>query len=216
MVRVFGHHISLRAVLFAIVEIAAFITFFNISRALALYLVEGNYQGEIIGQTFLLPLFCVIAFATASACGLYNREIRSDPNRIVMRLATVAVLMYFLMAASISLAEVFLVEGIDLKLYYAITLAAAVGFFFTSLLFRHNAFAYNFNGTSLEQRILVIGVDECAAKIEYLNGTSRSPYQAVEIRPIVWSGRASNIRDPTEVSMLKEKISAASAMGISA
>jgi len=184
MVRVFGHHISLRAVLFAIVEIAAFITFFNISRALALYLVEGNYQGEIIGQTFLLPLFCVIAFATASACGLYNREIRSDPNRIVMRLATVAVLMYFLMAASISLAEVFLVEGIDLKLYYAITLAAAVGFFFTSLLFRHNAFAYNFNGTSLEQRILVIGVDECAAKIEYLNGTSRSPYQAVGFVPI--------------------------------
>jgi hypothetical protein len=101
-----------------------------------------------------------------------------------MRLATVAVLMYFLMAASISLAEVFLVEGIDLKLYYAITLAAAVGFFFTSLLFRHNAFAYNFNGTSLEQRILVIGVDECAAKIEYLNGTSRSPYQAVGFVPI--------------------------------
>ncbi|MGE4062921.1 MAG: TIGR03013 family XrtA/PEP-CTERM system glycosyltransferase [Rhodospirillaceae bacterium] len=184
MVRVFGHHISLRAVLFAVVEIAAFITFFNISRAMALYLVAGDYQGEIFGQTFLLPLFCVIAFATASACGLYNREISADPNRIVLRLATVAVLMYFLMAVSISLAEMFLVEDIDLKLYYAIALGAATGFFLTALLFRHRAFAYNFNGTALERRILVVGVDECAAKIEYLNGSSRSPYRAVGFVPI--------------------------------
>jgi sugar transferase (PEP-CTERM system associated) len=184
MVRVFGHHISLRAVLFAVVEIAAFITFFNLSRAMALYMVEGDYRGEIFGQTILLPLFCAIAFATASACGLYNREIRSDPNRIVMRLATVTVLMYFLMALGISLAEVLLVEGINLKLYYAIALGAATGFFFTALLFRHRAFAYNFNGTTLERRILVVGVDECAAKIEYLNGSSRSPYRAVGFVPI--------------------------------
>ena len=184
MVRVFGHHISLRAVLFSVVEIAAFITFFNISRAMALYLVEGNYQGEVFGQTLLLPLFCAIAFGTASACGLYNREIKSDPTRIVMRLATVSVLMYFLMAVSISLAEMFLVEDINLKLYYAIALGAAIGFFLTALLFRHRAFAYNFNGTALERRILVVGVDECAAKIEYLNGHSRSPYRAVGFVPI--------------------------------
>jgi sugar transferase (PEP-CTERM system associated) len=92
--------------------------------------------------------------------------------------------MYFLMAMSISLAEMFLVEDINLKLYYAIALGAATGFFFTALLFRHRAFTYNFNGTALERRILVVGVDECAAKIEYLNGSSRSPYRAVGFIPI--------------------------------
>lgn len=184
MVRVFGHHISLRAVLFAVVEIAAFITFYNICRAFTLFVVEGDYRGDLYGQTFLLPLFCVIAFATASACGLYNREIRSDPHRVVMRLATVTVLMYFLMALGISAAEMFLIEDINLKLYYAIALGAATGFFFTALLFRHRAFAYNFNGTALERRVLVLGTDECAAKVEYLNGSSRSPYRAVGFVPI--------------------------------
>jgi sugar transferase (PEP-CTERM system associated) len=44
-------------------------------------------------------------------------------------------------------------------------------------------FAYNFNGTALERRVLVVGVDDRASKIEYLNGHSRSPYRAVGFVP---------------------------------
>src|SRR5262249_23726348 len=183
MIRVFGHHISLRAVLFAVFELAMFVTFYNVFRAGAFHFVPGDTH-SLYGQAYLLPLFCFIAFTTASACGLYNKEMCSDPHGIVMRLFTVSVLMYFLMAVSISVAAVSFEQTPNLRLYYAIALGAVLAYFIASLIFRHTVFAYNFNGTALERRVLVIGVDECAAKIEYLNGSSRSPYRAVGFVPL--------------------------------
>ena len=48
-----------------------------------------------------------------------------------------------------------------LKLYYGITLAATLSLFVASVLFRRAAFAYDFNGTALERRILAgLGFDD--------------------------------------------------------
>ncbi|MGZ5165628.1 MAG: TIGR03013 family XrtA/PEP-CTERM system glycosyltransferase [Burkholderiales bacterium] len=182
MVRVFGHHISLRAVLFAIFEMAIFVALYNACRVVTFTVLYGEVR-ELYGHAVFLPLFCVITFSTASALGLYNKEMCQDPHGNVMRLFTASVLMYFLMALVISLAETFLAETGTLKLYYGITLATALTFFLVSLLFRHAVFAYNFNGTALERRVLVVGIDDRASKIEYLNGHSRSPYRAVGFVP---------------------------------
>ncbi len=182
MIRVFGHHISLRALLFAVFELAVFITFYNVSHVAVTY-ISASGEG-VYGPAFLLPLFCVIALCTAAACGLYNKEMCSDPHGLAMRLFTVSVLMYFLMATTISVTELAVEHTPNLKLYYGIALASVLAYFLVSLLFRHAVFTYNFNGTALERRVLVVGTDECAAKIEYLNGSSRSPYRAVGFVPL--------------------------------
>ena len=183
MIRVFGHHISLRAVLFAVFELAVFVTFYNVSRVAVTY-ITGSAGESVYGAPYLLPLFCLIALCTAAACGLYNKEMCADPHGIAMRLFTVSVLMYFLMATTISVTEIAVEHTPNLKLYYGIALASVLAYFLVSLLFRHTVFTYNFNGTALERRVLVVGVDECAAKIEYLNGSSRSPYRAVGFVPL--------------------------------
>jgi len=183
MLRLFRHHISLRALTFAAFEVLAFIALYNISRAFMLNVVFPEYT-DSYGQAYLLPLCCLIAFGTASACGLYNKEMSADPNRIVSRLLIVSALMYFLMAVMISLAEITFAEIKHLRLYYAITLASVAGYFLAALLFRHRIFTFDFNNTILERRILVLGADECAAKIEYLQGASRSPYVAVGFVPV--------------------------------
>ena len=182
MIRVFGHHFSLRAVLYAVFEIAVFVALYNACRIATFVILFGDLR-PVYNQPIFLPLFCMIAFFTGAALGLYNKEMCSDPHRNVMRLFTAAVLMYFVMALVISLAETFIPQTENLKLYYGITLGATIGTFVVSLLFRHIVFAYNFNGTALERRVLVLGVDECASKIEYLNGHSRSPYKAVGFVP---------------------------------
>src|SRR5262249_14503786 len=104
MIRVFGHHISLRAVLFAIFELAVFVTFYNVSRVAVTY-IPGSGAEAVYGAPYFLPLFCIIALCTAAACGLYNKEMCSDPHGIAMRLFTTSVLMYFLMATTISVTE---------------------------------------------------------------------------------------------------------------
>lgn len=183
MVRIFGHFISLRAILFAVFETAAFIAFYNIFKIVVIYVAAGAFQ-ELPGQWVLLPAFCLIAFSSAAACGMYNKDIFADQQELVTRLLTVTVLMYFLMAATISLAELFAWSGANLKLYYAIALGACAGYCVVALLFRLNILSTNFNGTALERRVLVLGIDERAAKIANLNGSSRSPYKAVGFVPI--------------------------------
>jgi len=192
MLRVFGHHISLRAVTFAAFELCAFIAIFNISRA---FILEYMFAGTVdtYGHAYLLPLCCFIAFGTAAACGLYNKEICADPNRVVHRLLTVSLLMYFLMALSISAAELLFVTTENLKIYYIITLSSAAGYFVVALLFRYKVFNFNFNNTPLERRVLVLGADECAAKIEYLNRASRSPYTAVGFVPVGLEPRSNRL-----------------------
>jgi len=192
MISLFGHHISLRAALFAAFEILTFIAIYNISRALVLD-YAGDGVGDTYGQAFLLPLCCVIAFGTAAACGLYNKEISEDPNRIVFRLLAVSVLMYVLMAIAISLSAAALPDAHNLRLYYAVTLSSATGFFVAALLFRNRVFTLNFNKTILERRVLVVGVDECAAKVEYLAAASRSPYTVVGFLPVADSERSKRL-----------------------
>src|SRR5262249_34869304 len=150
----------------------------NIFKMATLYMVFGHLE-PLYAESVMLPVFVGLAFATASACGLYNKEMFADTSRLVSRLVIAAVLGYFLMAVSVSLVALFAENSANLKYYYAITLAAAIGSFVTSLLFRLNFFAHNFNGTALERRVLVVGVDERASKIERLNGHSRSPYTTV-------------------------------------
>jgi len=183
MLRIFGHHISLRALTFAGFELLAFVAIFNISRAFVLHIALPG-ETDTYGHAYLLPSFSLIAFGTASACGLYNRDVGTDPHRLVPRLLTVSALMYVLMAAMISLAAVALTQTDHLRLYYAVALASAGGYFVAAILFRHAIFAFDFNKTLLERRVLVLGADECAAKIESLNGSSRSPYIAVGFVPI--------------------------------
>jgi sugar transferase (PEP-CTERM system associated) len=183
MINVFGHHISLRAVAFAAFELAAFIAMFNISRATVLHFAAPG-STDLYGQAYLLPLCCFLAFATASGCGLYNKEVSVDPHRVVSRLVTASMLMYFLMAAMISVAEIIFRDMAHLRLYYAVTLMSAAGYFVAALFVRHKIFAFDLNNTILERRVLVLGVDECAAKVEYLNGASRSPYTVVGFVPV--------------------------------
>ena len=182
MVRVFGHYLPLRAILFAAFELAAFVALFNIFKIATLYVVFGQLE-PLYGENAMLPIFIGLVFATTSACGLYNKEMFADTNRLISRLVIAAVLMYFLMALSVSLVALVAENSTNLKYYYAITLATAIGWFVTSLLFRLNFFAHNFNGTVLERRVLVVGVDERASKIERLNGHSRSPYTTVGFVP---------------------------------
>ena len=182
MVRVFGHYLPLRAILFAAFELATFVALFNIAKIGTMYFVFGHIE-PLYGEAAMLSVFVTICFATASACGLYNKEMFADTERVVSRLTIASVLMYFMMAVTVSMVALVVDTGVNLKYYYAITLAASIGFFVTSLLFRLNLFAHNFNGTVLERRVLVVGVDERASKIERLNGHSRSPYTAVGFVP---------------------------------
>ncbi len=182
MVRVFGHYLPLRAILFAAFELAAFVALFNVAKIGTMYVVFGHLE-TLYGEAALLSVFVAICFATTSACGLYNKEMFADTERLVSRLTIASVLMYFMMAVTVSMVALVVDTGVNLKYYYAITLAASIGYFITSLLFRLNLFAHNFNGTVLERRVLVVGVDERASKIERLNGHSRSPYTAVGFVP---------------------------------
>ena len=182
MVRVFGHYLPLRAILFAAFELATFVALFNIAKIGTMYFVFGHIE-PLYGEAGMLSVFVAICFATASACGLYNKEMFADTERVVSRLTIASVLMYFMMAVTVSMVALVVDTGVNLKYYYAITLAASIGYFVTSLLFRLNLFAHNFNGTVLERRVLVVGVDERASKIERLNGHSRSPYTAVGFVP---------------------------------
>ena len=182
MVRVFGHYLPLRAILFAAFELAAFVALFNVAKIGTMYVVFGHLE-TLYGEAALLSVFVAICFATTSACGLYNKEMDADTERLVSRLTIASVLMYFMMAVTVSMVALVVDTGVNLKYYYAITLAASIGYFITSLLFRLNLFAHNFNGTVLERRVLVVGVDERASKIERLNGHSRSPYTAVGFVP---------------------------------
>jgi len=82
MLRLFGHHISLRAVSFAAFELFAFVAIFSISRTLVLDFLNSGSK-DVYGKAYLLPLCCIFAFGTASACGLYNQAISNDPDRLV-------------------------------------------------------------------------------------------------------------------------------------
>ncbi len=193
MINVFGHHISLRAAVFAAFELLAFIAIFNIAQATVIHYALPGVSIDTVRQGYLLPLCCMIAFGTASACGLYNREVSADPQRIIFRLLAVSVLMFALMALVISLAGAALQNSDNLQLYYVVTLASAAGYFLSALLFRNKVFTLNFNKTLLERRLLVLGVDECAAKIEYLSNASRSPYNVVGFVPLPQSERSKRI-----------------------
>ncbi len=199
MVRVFGHYLSVRAVLFAMLETAAFLAIYAIVRVIVLYLVFGEIQ-EIYGQSLLVPLFCLTAFLTAAGCGLYNKDMFTDIRNIASRLFTVAALMYFLMAAMISAAELLFENTTNLKLYYAITLGTTAGYFMMVLFFRFSEYSRSFKGTALERRIIVLGLDDRAAKIELMNGRSRSPYTTIGFVPMGGAAPATNARDLKVIS----------------
>lgn len=183
MVRILGHYISLRAILFAIFETAAFTALFNVFKIAATYIALGHFD-ELPSQNLMLPLFCLIAFSTAAACGMYNKETFADSQELITRLLTVSVLMYFIMAVTISAIEVVSESPENYKLYYAITLGSCAGFYVVALLFRLNVFATNYNDTALERRVLVIGTDERAAKIAHIHGLSRSPFRTIGFVPL--------------------------------
>jgi len=201
MISLFGHHISLRAALFAAFELLTFIAIFNISRALLLQYSAGGAT-DLYGQAYLLPICCFIAFGTASACGLYNREVSADPNKIVLRLGAVSILMFALMAMTIALAEMAFKDG-HFNLYYGVALSSSIGYFVTALFFRNKVFTLNFNKSILERRVLVVGVDECAAKVEYLSNASRSPYNVVGFVPLAHGERSKRL---SLYKILPEKI----------
>lgn len=183
MVRILGHYISLRAILFAVFETAAFTALFNVFKVGAVYLALGQFQ-SLPHQGTLLPIFCALAFMTSAACGMYNRSSFSDSQDLIGRLLTVSVLMYFLMAATISVTEIVSSDSTNYKLYYAVTLGSCAGFYVVALLFRLNLFSTDFNDTALERRILVVGADDCAAKIAAIRDQSRSPFKPVGFVPV--------------------------------
>jgi sugar transferase (PEP-CTERM system associated) len=143
----------------------------------------------------MLPLFSVIAFSTASACGLYNSTAGSDSLRFVNRLATVSLLMYFLIAMAVSVARLVAHDPDHMWMFYVIGLGSSAGYFISALLIRREVFTYNFNGTVLERRVLVLGLDECAAKIEALHASSRSPYRVVGFVPFARESRSESINE---------------------
>ncbi len=195
MISLFGHYISLRAILLALFEAAAFVAVLSIFRLTAINLILGSTAEPLYAQSILLPVFCVIAIGTAAACGLYNREVVSDTRDIAGRLLTTTVLMYFIMAILTSLVAFFIEDTVNVRLYYGIALGGTVGFFLVALLFRANLFSHDFNGTMLERRVLVIGIDDRAAKIKQVSSRSMSPCAVVAYVPLPQEKCSDELKD---------------------
>src|ERR1043165_6296244 len=114
MVRVFGHYLPLRAILFAAFELAAFVALFNIAKIATMYVVFGHLE-TLYGEPEMLSVFVAICFATTSACGLYNKEMFADTERLVSRLTIAAMLMYFMMALTVSMVALTVETAENLK-----------------------------------------------------------------------------------------------------
>jgi sugar transferase (PEP-CTERM system associated) len=199
MLRIFGHYISLRAMAYATFEVLAFVAIYNIARAFALHGATPD-AGGTAGHAYLLPVCSLIVVSTSSGCGLYNKEMCGDVHGLIPRLLTASILMYFLMALAVLLAGIAYAESGSLNPYYVITLASALGYFTIAVMFRYNVLRLNFNGTALARRVLVIGVDDCAAKIAYLDVASRSPYTVVGFVPVGAEARSNRLGADRELS----------------
>ncbi len=184
MIRIFGHYISLRAILIATFEFAAILAAFNLSTTITLSVVFGEASQEIYGQGGFLFGFATLFWLVAAACGMYGAEIIADTRNLIGRLLAVTVIAYFVMAILISAMGALLTETVNLRLYYAICLGAAAGYFAVALLFRLNVFSRRLTGTILEHRVAVLGVSELAGKIARLEAAASSPYTVSAFIPL--------------------------------
>jgi sugar transferase (PEP-CTERM system associated) len=183
MLRIFGHHISQRAILIAVLELTTFIAIYFIAQVLIAQTMAPDQTG-LADRKELLPLFCLIAFVSAAACGLYNKEMSSQVAKLVPRLLFVSVLMYGLMLLALVATGGASASPQHPELYYVTTLAIVGGYLVTAFLFRHRSFDFTVSKTLLGRRVLVVGAGDCAAKIDYLSGASRSPYDVVGFVPV--------------------------------
>jgi sugar transferase (PEP-CTERM system associated) len=115
---------------------------------------------------------------------MYSAETIADARDLTGRLLAVSVIAYFVTSIAVSVMEYFLTNTVNLKLYYAINLGASACYFWLALLFRLNVFSRSVGGTALEHRVVVLGVDELAAKIARLGGAATSPYNIAAFVPL--------------------------------
>jgi sugar transferase (PEP-CTERM system associated) len=184
MIRIFGHFISLRAVLIATFELAAILAVYDLSTMITLSLVYDSVQQQIYGEGPIQLLLCLFFWMTAASCGMYSAETIADVRDLTGRLLAVSVIAYFVTSMAISVMEYLLTNTVNLKLYYAINLGASACYFWLALLFRLNVFSRKVGGTALEHRVVVLGIDELAAKIARLGAAATSPYNIVAFVPL--------------------------------
>ncbi|TAL03135.1 MAG: hypothetical protein EPO08_04950, partial [Rhodospirillaceae bacterium] len=125
MIRIFGHFISLRAVLIATFELAAIIALYDISALVTSSVAFGNGSHQLYGRFAFHSLLYVTFWLTAAACGLYNAETIADTRNLISRLLAVSVLAYFVNGIVVSVLEAFAVNTVNLRLYYVINLGAS-------------------------------------------------------------------------------------------
>jgi sugar transferase (PEP-CTERM system associated) len=184
MIRIFGHFISIRAILIATFELAAIVAIFDLSIIITTAIAFGDTTQEIANKNVFELSFSFLLWLTAAACGMYSAETISDPRSLIGRLLTVTVVANFLMAVAVSLSELLLTQELNLKLYYAINLGAAAGYSLVAALFRMNVFSRRLNGTALEHRVVVLGINELAGKIARKEATSSTPFTVSAFVPI--------------------------------
>src|SRR5262245_5887218 len=132
MIRIFGHFISLRAILIATFELAAIIALYDIATMVTVYDVYGDLSREIYCNFTRYLTLCL----TAAASGMYNAETIADTRNLISRLLAVSVLAYFITGIVISALEFAADNTVNLKLFYAINLGASAGYFIVAMLFR--------------------------------------------------------------------------------
>lgn len=193
MIRIFGHFISLRAVLIATFELAAIIALYDISALVTSSVAFGNGSHQLYGRFAFHSLLYVTFWLTAAACGLYNAETIADTRNLISRLLAVSVLAYFVNGIVVSVLEAFAVNTVNLRLYYVINLGASAGYFLVALLFRLNVFSRTIPGTFLERRIIVLGIGELAGKTARLSTTAASPYSIAAFIPLFEEGPSPDV-----------------------
>lgn len=182
MVKFFGHYVSTRSLLLALVELVAIVLTFYLAKIMTVTVVYGEIREIYAQQTFLITL-SLVSLLVASSLGLNNKEVYSDRRRFASTLVASAVMIYFVIAILISIAELSLEDAANLRLHYAIALLAIVLFVATVLIFR--SFLYPALHLESEKRnVLVIGLDGRSLKLEEFKSAARSPFEIVGFVPV--------------------------------
>lgn len=187
MVKLFGHYVSTRSLLLAIIELVAAVATFYVAKHLTVDFVFQETREIYAEQTFLIT-FCLISLMVAASLGLNNKDVYSDKRRFASTLVATAVVVYFVMATLISVSELMLESTANLRLHYAIALLGIV--LFVGFVFVIRSLLYSLLNLDHDKRqVLVVGIDERSASLQGFNSTARSPYHIVGYIPVGASDR---------------------------
>lgn len=189
MVKLFGHYVSTRSVLLALIELVAAVCTFYVAKYLTVDFVFEESREIYAEQTFLIT-FSFVSLVVAASLGLNNKDIYSDKRRFASTLVATAVVVYFVMAVLISVSELMLESAANLRLHYAIALLGIV--LFVGFVFAIRSLMYSLLNLEHDKRqVLVVGIDERSASLQNFKSTARGPYEIVGYIPVGGGDRVS-------------------------